>query len=96
MESGPAPVQPSSVAAHVQLAEPKRAKLVMGAPLGESEFPLEGADVVQEDNEEILVDLPDDTQELELTHLRLRTLRGLGLERFRQVIVRRALGWRDC
>lgn len=69
------------------VGEGKRAKLVMGEPLG-GEAPMEGESFKPEDNEEILVDLPDSTQELELTHLRLRTLRGLQLQRFTQVIVR--------
>ena len=68
------------------VGEGKRAKLVMGEPLG-GEAPMEGDSFKPEDNEEILVDLPDSATELELTHLRLRTLRGLQLQRFTQVIV---------
>ena len=64
----------------------KKAQLVMGEALG-GEAPMEGDNFTIESNEEILVDLTDDTLELELTHLRLRTLRGLNLQRFHQVIV---------
>lgn len=68
----------------------RKAQLVMGPPLGEAtannnETVIEG-DVLAE-NEEILADLPDDATDLELTHLRLRSLRGLGLERFTKVEV---------
>lgn len=68
----------------------RKAKLVMGPPLGEAEAKanetiIEGEEL--RENESILADLPDDAEDLELTHLRLRTLRGLGLERFRNVQV---------
>lgn len=68
----------------------RKAQLVMGPPLGGStgnngETVVEGE--VLADNEEILADVADDATDLELTHLRLRTLRGLGLERFTQVQV---------
>ncbi|GAA6002407.1 leucine-rich repeat domain-containing protein [Rhodotorula paludigena] len=72
----------------------RTAKLVMGPPLGGNESGSAGGapagDQVIEgealaENEEILADLDDDALDLELTHLRLRTLRGLGVERFRKV-----------
>ena len=68
----------------------RKAKLVMGEPLGgnsgnNNETVVEGE--VLAENEDILADLPDDATDLELTHLRLRTLRGLGLERFTKVQV---------
>lgn len=78
--------EPSAQSVSEMVGEGKRAKLVMGEPLG-GEAPMEGEGFKQEDNEEILVDLPDSTTELELTHLRLRTLRGLQVQRFTQVIV---------
>ncbi|GAA5969754.1 hypothetical protein JCM11641_008032 [Rhodosporidiobolus odoratus] len=63
----------------------RKAELVMGPPLGGT-----GSDTVHEgeqiaENEDILADLDDDATDLELTHLRFRTLRGLGIERFRKV-----------
>ncbi|KAK4058554.1 protein phosphatase regulatory subunit Sds22 [Microbotryomycetes sp. JL221] len=61
----------------------RKAQLVMGQPLGGADDN-QGQDVIA-DNTEILADLPDDALDLELTHLRLRTLKGLGLERFRKV-----------
>jgi len=69
----------------------RKAQLVMGPALGESSSG-NGKDTVVEgetiaENEEILADLPDDALDLELTHLRLRTLRGLGLQRFKNVEV---------
>lgn len=72
----------------------RKAKLVMGPALGQSsgnnnETVVEGE--VLADNEDILADLPDDATDLELTHLRLRTLRGLGLERFTKVEVSRSV-----
>ncbi|GAA5898452.1 hypothetical protein JCM5296_000436 [Sporobolomyces johnsonii] len=68
----------------------RKAQLVMGPPLGGSASAAPGQDMVIEgetlaENEEILADLSDDATDLELTHLRLRTLRGLGLERFTKV-----------
>lgn len=75
----------------------RTAKLVMGPPLGGNESGSAGGapagDQVIEgealaENEDILADLDDDALDLELTHLRLRTLRGLGVERFRKVQVR--------
>lgn len=68
----------------------RKAQLVMGPPLGGSTNPNETVHEGEElaENEEILAELPDETEELELTHLRLRTLRGLGLERFKKVQVR--------
>jgi protein phosphatase 1 regulatory subunit 7 len=69
----------------------RRAQLVMGPPLGgnssnpNNETVIEGE--VLAENEDILADLPDDATDLELTHLRLRTLRGLGLQRFTKVQV---------
>lgn len=72
----------------------RKAQLVMGPPLGNQGTA--GKDTVVEgetiaENEEILADLPDDALDLELTHLRLRTLRGLGLQRFKSVEVSRSL-----
>ncbi|GAA6064306.1 hypothetical protein JCM10212_002738 [Sporobolomyces blumeae] len=70
----------------------RKAQLVMGPPLGDT--PATGAQAGQDtvvegqtiaENEEILADLPDDALDLELTHLRLRTLRGLGIQRFTKV-----------
>ncbi|ORY73244.1 protein phosphatase 1 regulatory subunit 7 [Leucosporidium creatinivorum] len=69
----------------------RKAQLVMGPPLGAEQPPagnnnetvIDGQ--VLAENEEILADLPDDATDLELTHLRLRSLRGLGLERFAKV-----------
>lgn len=68
----------------------RKAQLVMGPPLGGGANPNETVHEGEElaENEEILAELPDETDELELTHLRLRTLRGLGLERFKKVQVR--------
>jgi protein phosphatase 1 regulatory subunit 7 len=80
----------------------RKAQLVMGPPLGgagagagaggaeqlqgnNNETLIEGQ--VLAENEEILADLEDDATDLELTHLRLRSLRGLGLERFTKVQV---------
>ncbi|KAK4053503.1 anaphase-promoting complex subunit Cut9 [Microbotryomycetes sp. JL201] len=60
----------------------RKAQLVMGQPLGADET--QTADTVT-DNTEILAELPDDALDLELTHMRLRTLKGLGLERFTKV-----------
>ncbi|GAA5973534.1 hypothetical protein JCM21900_005457 [Sporobolomyces salmonicolor] len=70
--------------------EERKAQLVMGPPLGGSSSAAPGHDTVIDgetlaENEEILADLSDDATDLELTHLRLRTLRGLGLERFTKV-----------
>lgn len=75
----------------------RRANLVMGPPLGDPDQPpaqatanrdqvVPGEEIAQ--NEDLLADYPDDALDLELTHLRIRTLRGLGLERFTQVQVR--------
>ncbi|GAA5914856.1 hypothetical protein JCM6882_007822 [Rhodosporidiobolus microsporus] len=66
----------------------RKAQLVMGPPLGGapeggSEQVVEGEQLAE--NEEILANLDDDETDLELTHLRLKTLRGLGIERFRKV-----------
>ncbi|GAA5975616.1 hypothetical protein JCM10908_005219 [Rhodotorula pacifica] len=72
----------------------RRANLVMGPPLGEEEASaptttangdqvVPGEEIAQ--NEDLLADYPDDSLDLELTHLRIRTLRGLGLERFSKV-----------
>lgn len=77
---------------------PKRkAQLVMGEPLGLAAPRLDGNGLPLESdsnspnedipNEEILVDLPDNSTDLELTHLRLKTLRGLSLHRFKNVQV---------
>lgn len=68
----------------------RKAQLVMGPPLGEpagnnNETVIDGE--VLAENEEILAELDDDATDLELTHLRLRSLRGLGLERFTKVQV---------
>ncbi|GAA5965171.1 hypothetical protein JCM8115_005375 [Rhodotorula mucilaginosa] len=75
----------------------RRANLVMGPPLG-GEHPhphatttaaasgdqvVPGEEIAQ--NEDLLADYPDDALDLELTHLRIRSLRGLGLERFTKV-----------
>ncbi|GAA5876346.1 hypothetical protein JCM16303_007107 [Sporobolomyces ruberrimus] len=71
---------------HFEDSKKREAKLVMGPPLGGSaqqDTVVEGETIAE--NEEILADLPDDALDLELTHLRLRTLRGLGLERFTKV-----------
>ncbi|GAA6011001.1 hypothetical protein JCM11491_005903 [Sporobolomyces phaffii] len=71
---------------HFEDQKKREAKLVMGPPLGGNpagDSVIEGETIA--DNEEILADLPDDALDLELTHLRLRTLRGLGLERFTKV-----------
>lgn len=74
----------------------RNARLVMGPPLGEGhagaargppqDQVIAGEELAQ--NEDILADFDDDALDLELTHLRLRTLRGLGIERFRKVQVR--------
>lgn len=68
----------------------RKARLVMGEPLGAT-VNGNGDTIVPGDelaeNEEMLADLPDDAEDLEMTHARLRTLRGLGLERFRKVQV---------
>jgi protein phosphatase 1 regulatory subunit 7 len=71
------------------LKSQRKAQLVMGPPLGENpnETVVQGEVLVE--NEEILAELGDETEDLDLTHLRLRTLRGLGMERFRVVQVRR-------
>ncbi len=77
---------------------PKRkAQLVMGEPLGLAAPRLDGNGLPLESdsnspnedipNKEILVDLPDNSTDLELTHLRLKTLRGLSLHRFKNVEV---------
>lgn len=82
--------------------EPKtgrRAQLVMGEPLGTTPPVLDAQGLpLQADpgtaelaNEEILIDLPDSVEDLELTHLRLKTLRGLSLQRFTKVQVRNHL-----
>ncbi|GAA5828336.1 hypothetical protein JCM11251_006203 [Rhodosporidiobolus azoricus] len=67
----------------------RKAQLVMGPPLGEEEGASKRDQVIEgeqlAENEEILASLGDDETDLELTHLRLRTLRGLGIERFRKV-----------
>lgn len=78
----------------------RRANLVMGPPLG-GEHPhphatttaaasgdqvVPGEEIAQ--NEDLLADYPDDALDLELTHLRIRSLRGLGLERFTKIQVR--------
>lgn len=76
-----------------EITRPK-ARLVMGEPLGESSTSgtngnkdtiIEGEELIE--NEEILSDLPDEAEDLDMTHLRLRTLRGLNLERFKKVQV---------
>lgn len=72
----------------------RRAQLVMGPPLGgpngkENETVIPGQEIAE--NEAILQGLDDDETDLELTHLRIKTLRGLGLERFKLVEVRS--GW---
>ncbi|GAA5978828.1 hypothetical protein JCM5350_004835 [Sporobolomyces pararoseus] len=69
---------------HFEDSKKREAKLVMGPPLGGSNDKVVEGETIAE-NEEILADLPDDALDLELTHLRLRTLRGLGLERFTKV-----------
>ncbi|KAL8286855.1 hypothetical protein RQP46_003861 [Phenoliferia psychrophenolica] len=63
----------------------RRAQLVMGPPLGgnENETVIPGEEVAE--NEAILREFPDEAEDLELTHLRIKTLRGLGLERFKGV-----------
>ena len=58
----------------------------MGPPLGGPADEVIAGEQVAE-NEAILVDFPDSAEDLELTHLRIKTLRGLGLERFRAVEV---------
>ncbi|KAK4703770.1 protein phosphatase 1 regulatory subunit 7, partial [Phenoliferia sp. Uapishka_3] len=69
--------------------ETKRAKLVMGPPLGgegagkSNETVIPGQELAE--NEAILQAFPDEAEDLELTHMRIRTLRGLGIERFRAV-----------
>lgn len=71
--------------------EERKAQLVMGPPLGggnNNETVIDGE--VLAENEDILAELPDDATDLELTHLRLRSLRGLGLERFTRVQVSRS------
>lgn len=73
---------------HFEDSKKREAKLVMGPPLGgpsQQDQVVEGETIAE--NEQILADLPDDALDLELTHLRLRTLRGLGLERFTKVQV---------
>lgn len=74
-----------------QAGEERKAQLVMGPPLGgpKEDEVIEGQTI--EANEDILADLDDEATDLELTHLRLRTLRGLGIERFRDVEVRHNL-----
>ena len=74
----------------------RRANLVIGPPLGE-QHPHATTTAVNRDqvvpgeeiatNEDLLADYPDDALDLELTHLRIRSLRGLGLERFTKVQV---------
>ena len=75
----------------------RRANLVMGPPLGQHQHAttttaangdqvVPGEEIAQ--NEDLLADYPDDALDLELTHLRIRSLRGLGLERFTKVQVR--------
>jgi len=77
----------------------RKARLVMGPPLGEEERTIGGPnDVVIEGeqleaNELLLAEYDDDALDLELTHQRIKSLRGLGLERFKQVEVRTRLGW---
>lgn len=71
----------------------RNARLVMGPPLGEGQAggPAQDQVIAGEElaqNEDVLADFDDDALDLELTHLRLRTLRGLGIERFRKVQVR--------
>ncbi|KAI5474175.1 protein phosphatase 1 regulatory subunit 7 [Pseudohyphozyma bogoriensis] len=62
----------------------REAKLVMGPPLGGPDDTVVDGEQLP-GNEEILADLPDETEDLELTHLRLTTLKGLGIERFKNV-----------
>lgn len=68
----------------------RRAQLVMGQPLGEGDGAetdtVHPGDTIA-DNTELLADLPDDALDLELTHMRLRTLQGLGIQRFSKVQV---------
>lgn len=74
----------------------RRAQLVMGPPLGGNQSAQDpnGDQIIQgeelAENEDILADLPDDALDLELTHMRLRSLRGLGIERFTKVQVTEA------
>lgn len=81
----------------------RKAQLVMGPPLGQAQaqdgsaqgaLAQQGDQVIEgqalAENQDILADLDDDALDLELTHLRLRTLRGLGIERFRKVQVSRS------
>jgi hypothetical protein len=80
--------------ASIPLKSDRKAQLVMGPPLGSNpnETVHEGPELVE--NEEILAELSNEVEDLDLTHLRLRTLRGLGLERFKvvQVSTRMACG----
>ncbi len=72
----------------------RQARLVMGPPLGEEERTIGGPNdlVIEgeqlEANELLLADYDDDALDLELTHQRIKSLRGLNLERFKQVEVR--------
>ena len=72
----------------------RRAQLVMGPPLGGE--PDDGGSGLNEEvtphqemqnNAQLLAGLEDDAMDLELTHARIRTLRGVGIERFRNVEV---------
>ena len=79
--------------------ESRRARLVMGPPLGGEASSDDGSAHGEDDEDDgpegdagVLDDLPDDADELELTHLRLKTLRGLRIERFRQVQVSEHVG----
>ncbi|KAM0754432.1 protein phosphatase 1 regulatory subunit 7 [Meredithblackwellia eburnea MCA 4105] len=72
---------------HFEEQKRRQAQLVMGPPIGGEENGNETVIPGQEiaENEAILRDFPDDAEDLELTHLRIKTLRGLGLERFKKV-----------
>lgn len=71
----------------------RKARLVMGPPLGEEERTIGGPNdqVIEgeqlETNELLLADYEDDALDLELTHQRIKTLRGLNIQRFKQVEV---------
>jgi len=73
----------------------RQARLVMGPPLGGEDHPVGGPNdtVIEgeqlETNELLLADYDDDALDLELTHQRIKTLRGLNLQRFRHVEVSR-------
>lgn len=88
----------AAIPAESTTAPPRRAQLVMGEPLGGSSSTsaagggpggttASGETAAEISNDELLVELPDSTTDLELTHLRLKTLRGLNLQRFTAVQV---------